>query len=360
NRFYSVVIDGTETGTELDRGGLAHHLLARVAYCFVHTIGSGIVLRSGAVQRNGKGILLPGSEKNNPVPWLLERGYGYLTDKLVHFKNDSRQFSAFSSPPLINQSNLSAAADLCVEEFISSVGDQILSLPNSSSFLVPYRIFTDDPIPEEQQLNLLLFTKRQQNLPLSLTSVSPGQAAQRLMGYLENHQLLSLQGFRQIAELTRQVPALLLQYADFEQLDDLLLPVIDFILDTELPLQAIEKFTNTLPTLIGRQRSSCTEQTTTTVYPLQQATPPGKKKKITVGMATYDDYDGVYFSVQALRMYHPEIIDQCEILVIDNHPDGPCAESLKKLDAAIPGYRYVPLADVQGTAAARDALFQHS
>ena len=26
-------------------------------------------------------------------------------------------------------------------------------------------------------------------------------------------------------------------------------------------------------------------------------------------MATYDDYDGVYFSVQAIRLYHPEVTD---------------------------------------------------
>jgi hypothetical protein len=28
-------------------------------------------------------------------------------------------------------------------------------------------------------------------------------------------------------------------------------------------------------------------------------------KLLTIGMATYDDYDGVYFTLQSLRMYHP-------------------------------------------------------
>lgn len=31
------------------------------------------------------------------------------------------------------------------------------------------------------------------------------------------------------------------------------------------------------------------------------------RKALAIGMATYDDYDGVYFSVMALRLYHPEI-----------------------------------------------------
>ena len=41
--------------------------------------------------------------------------------------------------------------------------------------------------------------------------------------------------------------------------------------------------------------------------------------RLTIGMATYDDYDGVFFSVQAIRMYHPEITDQIELLVIDEY-----------------------------------------
>ena len=40
--------------------------------------------------------------------------------------------------------------------------------------------------------------------------------------------------------------------------------------------------------------------------------------KLTIGLATYDDYHGVYFSIQALRMYHTEIINKTEILVVDN------------------------------------------
>jgi len=76
-------------------------------------------------------------------------------------------------------------------------------------------------------------------------------------------------------------------------------------------------------------------------------------------MATYDDYDGVYFSVQALQMYHPEIAKDCEIIVIDNHPDGPCADSLKNLEQNIDGYRYIPLHGTQGTAV-RDYIFFHA
>ncbi|HEV2310466.1 MAG TPA: hypothetical protein VGU73_08075, partial [Acidimicrobiia bacterium] len=50
------------------------------------------------------------------------------------------------------------------------------------------------------------------------------------------------------------------------------------------------------------------------------ADPPHPTRTLCIGMATYDDYDGVYFSVQALRLYHPEVMDRVSILVLDNHP----------------------------------------
>jgi len=39
-------------------------------------------------------------------------------------------------------------------------------------------------------------------------------------------------------------------------------------------------------------------------------------------MVTYDDFDGVYFSIQAIRMYHPEILKDIEFVIIDNHSTG--------------------------------------
>jgi hypothetical protein len=77
-------------------------------------------------------------------------------------------------------------------------------------------------------------------------------------------------------------------------------------------------------------------------------TPRGPRRFLTVGMATYDDYDGVYFSVQAIRLYHPEVTDHTEILVVDNHPSSPCAGPLKDLERQVAGYRYVPYERTQG------------
>jgi hypothetical protein len=90
-----------------------------------------------------------------------------------------------------------------------------------------------------------------------------------------------------------------------------------------------------------------------------EPTPPVRECFLTIGMATYDDYDGVYFSLQALRLYHPEIAEDTAILVVDNNPGGPCSAALKKLEHQIPNYRYVPYGNRQGTAV-RDLLFREA
>ncbi len=86
---------------------------------------------------------------------------------------------------------------------------------------------------------------------------------------------------------------------------------------------------------------------------------PDKPKILTIGMATYDDYDGVYFSVQAIRMYHPEVTNDTEILVIDNNPSGPCAEALENLGSTVKNYRYIPNDSIKGTAV-RDFVFHEA
>lgn len=86
---------------------------------------------------------------------------------------------------------------------------------------------------------------------------------------------------------------------------------------------------------------------------------------LTIGMATYDDYDGVYFTLHAIRMYHPEIIPVTEFIVVDNHPDGPLAVHLKGLlqwfnNNGCFAARYIPMPKPVGTAAPRNRIFEEA
>jgi len=81
--------------------------------------------------------------------------------------------------------------------------------------------------------------------------------------------------------------------------------------------------------------------------------------KLTVGMPTYDDFDGVYFSINAIRLYHSEILDDLEFLVVDNHPDGPHAAMTKKFIESVGG-GYVPFDKWTSTSVGKDLVFRHA
>lgn len=84
-------------------------------------------------------------------------------------------------------------------------------------------------------------------------------------------------------------------------------------------------------------------------------------KLLTIGMATYDDYDGVYFTIQSLMMYHKILKNiEYEILVIDNNPNSKHGNSVKELINWIkPIGKYIPYNNKTSTAV-RNEIFNHS
>lgn len=52
-------------------------------------------------------------------------------------------------------------------------------------------------------------------------------------------------------------------------------------------------------------------------------------EKITIGICVYDDYDGAFFTLQSLRMYHSEVMDRVEFIVINNNPESASGRELK-------------------------------
>ena len=52
-------------------------------------------------------------------------------------------------------------------------------------------------------------------------------------------------------------------------------------------------------------------------------------KKLTIGMATHDDFDGLYFSIQNIRLNHKEILDDIEFIIIDNNPNSNHGKSIR-------------------------------
>ena len=70
------------------------------------------------------------------------------------------------------------------------------------------------------------------------------------------------------------------------------------------------------------------------------------EKLLTIGMSTYDDYDGVYFSIQALRLYHPRCsTDDVEFVVLDNNPEGPHGKDTKNFISTKIKGKYIPFTE---------------
>jgi hypothetical protein len=85
-------------------------------------------------------------------------------------------------------------------------------------------------------------------------------------------------------------------------------------------------------------------------------------KLLTIGMSTYDDFHGVYFSLQALRMYHPICSTKdVELIVIDNNPDGPHGKAVVDLTKGWMGHvaKYIPYKNKTSTAV-RNEIFRNS
>lgn len=80
---------------------------------------------------------------------------------------------------------------------------------------------------------------------------------------------------------------------------------------------------------------------------------------LTIGMATYDDFDGCWATIQSLRLH--QSMHDVEIVVIDNHPTGHHAEHVKKLVKGArhgtAGTKYVEMPSPVGNAAAKNRIF---
>lgn len=82
-------------------------------------------------------------------------------------------------------------------------------------------------------------------------------------------------------------------------------------------------------------------------------------KKLTIGSAVYDDFDGIYFSYQSLRLNNQDIWDDLDFLIIDNNPDSAQGKATKAFSQKSGHIRYIPYTDKKSTAI-RNKIFEHA
>ena len=79
--------------------------------------------------------------------------------------------------------------------------------------------------------------------------------------------------------------------------------------------------------------------------------------ELTIGMAAYQDFDGVYFTVQDLRLHHD--MENVEILVVDNF--GCNTTAIFAASTGLNGQvRYIRATEKTGTVAPRQKVFEEA
>lgn len=81
-------------------------------------------------------------------------------------------------------------------------------------------------------------------------------------------------------------------------------------------------------------------------------------KKLTIGSAVYDDFDGIYFSYQSLRLNNQDILDDLDFVIIDNNPDSKHGQTTKHF-CKQSGIRYIPYTEKASTSV-RNEIFKNA
>ena len=77
-------------------------------------------------------------------------------------------------------------------------------------------------------------------------------------------------------------------------------------------------------------------------------------------MATFDDYDGVFFTCQSLRLHHRGVMDQVQLLVVDGNPSSKHGEATKHFCKGSGAINYVEAPEAYGPAQTKNLVFQNA
>ena len=346
---FSISAGANEVVTDLTRVELPIWLIEEVAQALITRLDTALALHAGAVVWKGTSIVLAGasgSGKSSLVAWLIDNGFEYLTDEIAIIKDDNR-ILGFPRALVLKSGAAESVQALSIFERLPLVkyGSHLIVSPAGTK---------RDGVA--RPCGMIVFPQYQPGEAIRIKGLTAAETGLKLVGCNLNARNFADGGFGAITKLSRLVPAISVEYGDFVQLENTLDAVIRLAIEKRFTGTELRQFANSFKGSPEAISASAPAKT----YPIPAATPRKKaSEKLTIGMATYDDYDGVYFSLQALRLYHPEILDTTEFLLIDNHPDGVCAEALKALEDNIPNFRYIPQYARCGTSV-RDFVFEEA
>jgi hypothetical protein len=287
-----------------------------------------------------------GAGKSSLICWLVANGFDYVTDEIVLLRPEDGAVAGLPRAPVVKPGSIDKILGMRAFSGARTVasGAHVMIEPPPGSTR-----------GEAMPVALIVFPDFAPGRELSMAGLTAAATGLKLIECNLNARNLRDGGFGALTRLARQAPALHLRYGDFEQLPGRIDALIGLALDGTLTGEPLRRFLTGLRPVAdpspGPGAENARKRQMPAPTPLRD-----EAKALTIGMATYDDYDGVYFTLQALRMYHADALDDVEIVVVDNNPTGRCAEALKALEGASADFRYVPAFEHTGTLAAKQRV----
>jgi Glycosyl transferase family 2 len=360
-------IDAPAAGlTSLDLGEALAVFWERVSFLLVDDIRDAIVLHAAALCKDNCFILLPGgtgSGKTRLSLWYRAQGLELGTDEIVALGRDELNDLVLAGA-LARPLMLKASADISPS---LRATEAPLAQQDSSCGLM-LRLAGGAPWSRRTiERGFIVFPSFNPNAPFELRALTPGEASLRVIENCLNARNLPRGGLPFASLLARRVQAISLVYGATDELMGTLDVLTRQVLATPTNADDVAALCEAFTARARAQTVSAT-QNGTTKRPLLVETPkrviPASTaarfpRRLTIGMATFDDYDGVYFTIQSIRISNPELDGTLEFVVIDNNPGGPCSEALSDLSKWVDGYRYVPRGEWSGTAM-RNAVFEEA
>jgi len=360
---YSLASSSGPTSENLDLGEALAILWERISFLLIDELTAAIVFHAAAMRRGNDVILIPGqsgSGKTHLSLWYRNSGFDLGTDEIVsvapaHGEGCDTVFSSTFARPLM----LKRSADVMALPGLQE-------LPLHLAFSGGSILMTDDSKAwsgVRLHRGFLVFPHFAPDAPFCMTALTAGEACLHLMENCLNARNLPNGGLPLAGRLARQSQAISLTYSDLRQLDGTLDVLTRQVLATPVTHSDLVALCDAFNATVTARVAPAREIGIAARKALKQNAPAPTvrrfPRRLTFGMATYDDYDGAYFTIQSLRMNNPELAGALEFVVIDNNPGGPCSEALSNLAKSIDGYRYVPKGEWNGTAI-KNAVFEEA
>ena len=394
---FDVVSAGNDFASDLDLGAALATFFERVSFLLLDELDEALALHAAALRHGDSFVLLPGrtgSGKTHLALWYRAQGFDLGTDEIVTASPGPAGEPILSGAlgrPLILKRPVEATALLRPGETPVAQQDAAcgrLIKPDAGA------AWTQASIAR----GLIVFPRFTAGAAFSLTPLTPGMSGLRLLETCLNVRNLPRGGLPLASLLARRLPAIALEYGDTGQLEGTLDVLTRQLLGAPPGPRDLAALCAAFTALarieaerrpVGRpehapdedsnvhagarsalaegalaaggaeMKDSASASTGTPRRPMPAPTAARFPRRLTIGMATYDDYDGVYFTVQSIRINNPELDGAVEFVVVDNNPGGRGSEALDRLGKSIDGYRYVPFGEWSGTAI-RNAVFEEA